>query len=602
MSSPAKRQPIATVLIALLVTACGSQPVPEPDPDTSAPVLTETPGTAPDGESEFSEPLNSVETLLESGQILPAASILRQMDRGKLTPDEQARHSLLWARLYYVEGDADSALASLDHERGAIDKMSPHRRRQFQEYYILLLTATGDTLTAALRANQWLANAEDAQHRAFLINTIWQKIQTSPVEQLQLESESAAANSHWRGWLELGLIAARVADSPDVQVAETQLWQQQYTGHPMAATLPGGLDLLAELASARPLRVALLLPLSSTLSNAAQAVLDGYLSMQYASVQNGWEPQQVLVLDTDEYPDINSAYRAAVDMGASLVIGPLTREALAQWTPPQTPGAIPMLALNWLESQAEESGHLYQLALAPEDEVRQLAQWAFDEGARSALLVRPAGSRGDAVAGAFEERWRQLQGELRSSAVYSSRSDYSSSIKTALNLSESEIRARKIRQLMGEEIEFSPRRRQDIDSVFLLSDQPAEARSIKPLIAFHYAADLPVYSTSQVFSGEPDPQKDRDLNGLRLLQMPWILQEDSLRQTLYNAGAKTSLAAMHALGADAFLLHWRLGQLNANPGNSVRGHTGLLSMDTRGRIHRQLLAATFEDGVPVPLR
>ena len=43
---------------------------------------------------------------------------------------------------------------------------------------------------------------------------------------------------------------------------------------------------------------------------------------------------------------------------------------------------------------------------------------------------------------------------------------------------------------MGTEVEFSPRRRQDIDSVFLLSGQPAEARSIKPLIAFHYAEDL----------------------------------------------------------------------------------------------------------------
>ena len=59
---------------------------------------------------------------------------------------------------------------------------------------------------------------------------------------------------------------------------------------------------------------------------------------------------------------------------------------------------------------------------------------------------------------------------------------------------------------------------------------------------------------------------------------------------------------MHALGADAFLLHWRLQQLAASPDNSIRGHTGVLSMDEQGRIHRQLVSAQFINGVPVPLQ
>jgi outer membrane PBP1 activator LpoA protein len=345
----------------------------------------------------------------------------------------------------------------------------------------------------------------------------------------------------------------------------------------------------------------LLLPLSNSLAGAGQAILDGFLAAQYQATDNGWESQQLLILDMDRYPDVNDAYRAAVERGAELVIGPLAREELDQWVPPLTADAVPLLALNWMEQQPADAEPIYQLALAPEDEARQIAELAFDEGARQALLIRPAGAWGDAVSGAFVERWLELRGELRSSAIYSDRNDYSSSIKTALNLGESEARAERIRQLMGSRVEFTPRRRQDIDSVFLLSGQPAEARSIKPLVAFHYAADLPVYSTSQVFSGQPNPQRDRDLNGVRLLQMPWLLEQGSLQQTINASGSNETLADMYAMGADAFLLHWRLGQLRASTSNSLRGHTGLLSMDERGRIHRQLLAATFSDGVPVPL-
>ncbi|MCZ6830402.1 MAG: penicillin-binding protein activator [Gammaproteobacteria bacterium] len=600
MSSPVTRHPATTFIIALLVTACGSQP--RPEATITVPVVEETPVAVPGSEGDYTALLDSIHSLLQERQLPPAASILREIQRDKLTLDEQARHSLLWAQLYYLRGDVTSALVSLSLEQLRLSDMSPESRWQVQRETLRMLSASGDTLAVARTANQWLAGSSEPGHRAFLIDRIWHQLQSSSLTQLRKESEKASADSHWRGWLDLSLIAARVAESPDIQVAEIQLWQERYSEHPLAGSLPGGLELLDELANTRPERVALLLPLSNALASAAQAVLDGYLAMQYDSAQRGWEPQQLLVLDTDRYADINTAYLAAVHMGTELVIGPLAKETLAQWAPLQAADSAPLLALNWLEQQPVDSSGLYQMALAPEDEARQIAQLAFDQGARQALLIRPAGTWGDTMSDAFEERWQQLQGELRSTAVYSGRSDYSSSIKAALNLVQSETRARKIRQLMGTEVEFSPRRRQDIDSVFLLSGQPAEARSIKPLIAFHYAEDLPVYSTSHVFSGQPSPQLDRDLNGVRLVQMPWLLQQTKLRQTIKASGATETLAAMYALGADAFLLHWRLGQLRASPNNSIRGHTGLLSMDERGRVHRQLLAATFSGGIPVPLR
>jgi outer membrane PBP1 activator LpoA protein len=152
---------------------------------------------------------------------------------------------------------------------------------------------------------------------------------------------------------------------------------------------------------------------------------------------------------------------------------------------------------------------------------------------------------------------------------------------------------------MAEPTEFSPRRRKDLDIIFLLSETPAGARSIKPLIAFHYAGDLPVYSTSQVFSGRRDPQRDRDLNGIQLVEMPWLLAPEGALQTeVEKGGGLDLLSDMHALGADAFMLNWRLAQLGEGPDSRVRGQTGLLSQDGSGRIHRELVPARFIGGVP----
>ena len=79
-----------------------------------------------------------------------------------------------------------------------------------------------------------------------------------------------------------------------------------------------------------------------------------------------------------------------------------------------------------------------------------------------------------------------------------------------------------------------------------------------------------MYSTSHIFSGRRDPQRDRDLDGIHLVEIPWLTGAGGQhagdgRRT--PASISWSPADLHALGADAFLLNWRLAQLreSANP-------------------------------------
>jgi uncharacterized protein len=130
-----------------------------------------------------------------------------------------------------------------------------------------------------------------------------------------------------------------------------------------------------------------------------------------------------------------------------------------------------------------------------------------------------------------------------------------------------------------------------------LSSNGAEARSIKPMLAFHYAGNLPVYALPTIYSGVPD-ERNQDLNGIHLVETPWLLGDSpGLRATLVATAADSgNYTQLNALGADAFLVQSNFIRLQSGADALFRGHTGLLSMDPNLRIIRELSAATFDGG------
>lgn len=617
-----------TACIACLVVACTTGPVSQGPGADSADIIESLP---PDtGEITIYTPrLDRAEELLARRQLLPAASILRELENGKLTAGERARSLAMETELEYLQGNTEKALARLEQTLPALGAISPNQRTVLEDWLLRLTLSEQGPLAAATLADRLLLATEDELRGAALVDFIWRNLQRVPAADLE-EQLLAPVSPHWSGWLELALLAADVMESPDMQVAQLELWQERHRSHRAAEVLPGGLEALLENRGRAPTRVALLLPLSGGPSAEGQALLQGYLAALYEGRRRGWPEQELMVMDSAAQPDFNAAYDIAVRAGAELVIGPLTREELLSWQP-RPDSEVPLMTLAWHPelpevvevavpdpAGGEQAGNdggeemltgvilvelppPVQLDLAPTDEARQLAQLAYDSGARNALVIKPAGEWGDSMADTLIQAWNAREGTIQAIATYSGQADYSSSLKAALKLNDSEERASKVRQLLGERTEFTPRRRKDIDIVFLLSNDPQDARSIKPLIAFHYAGDLPVYATSHVFSGKRDPQRDRDLNGIQLVEIPWVLTPEGELRGQLEDGREELLANLHALGADAFMLNWRLAQFRASPEARIRGNTGLLNMDKRGRIHRELMPARIRNGVPEPL-
>jgi outer membrane PBP1 activator LpoA protein len=597
MKISAQAKLLSALTLALLISACAEQrSVDQSRSKEPAPVATIAGPLQPQN-TEYSARLLEAESLLQRRQLLPAASILRELEGSKLNGDEWAQLLLMQTELLYLEGESRKALRNLQKQLARSPEITTERHWLIQQWQLRLLLAQQGPLAAARHAQSLLGHFEDATQQQTLIDFSWHNLHRCDVALLNKELASTRS-VEWRAWLQLALLAAQVMESPDVQVAELQLWQQSHPDHPLATALPGGLGSLSLLQQNMPQRIALVLPLSGDLEEAGRAILDGFLASQFQAQEQGWPRQQLIIMDSGSYEDINAAYNAAVDAGAELMIGPLAREELIAWQARESL-PIPLMTLNWFPPASNSASVSAQLALAPEDESRQVAQLAFEADARNALLIRPQGEWGDDMSEALFDRWSELEGTIYAVARYSGQQDYSNSLKEALNLAQSQQRANRIQQLMGKTVEFSPRRRRDLDAVFLLASKPEDARSIKPLIAFHYAGDLPVYANSQVYSGRVDPVSDRDLNGVRLVEIPWIMNPESpVAQRIAADGGDPELAALYALGADAFLLNWRIQQLRESPHNLVRGNTGLLSMDSESRLHRELIPARIRRGEP----
>ena len=309
------------------------------------------------------------------------------------------------------------------------------------------------------------------------------------------------------------------------------------------------------------------------------------------------------MIDTTGTRDITSLYLQAVELGVDMVIGPLLKESVRQLQGlEQLP--VPTLALNYGDDWRTNPGGFYQFGLAPEDEIRQAARMAWQAGHRNAAVLTPAGEDYRRIQDSFAETWQSFGGQVVSRASFNNASGYSDIIRQLMSIDASEARAQRLRDVLPRNsMEFIPRRRQDVDFIFMLAN-PAEGRQIKPTMAFHFVGDVPVYAMPAIYDGRRDATGNRDLNGITFVDAPWILGgNDPLRNSTSAVWPQAAgpVQRLRAMGIDSFRLHARISQLENFPGIRLQGATGVLSMRDDGSIMRELIGAQFVDDTVVVL-
>jgi outer membrane PBP1 activator LpoA protein len=428
---------------------------------------------------------------------------------------------------------------------------------------------------------------------------IWMALNRLTAADLQ-QLHTAPPPDPLSGWIELVELARLNRDGADALAAAILQWQLRYPGHPASEGFTGKLASGMRIAGQPPQQLALLLPLSGTLANAGAAIRDGLLAAYYNMPGDARRPS-IKIHDVGGNPEtIMDAYRQAVSEGAQFIIGPLRKEAVQLLALQQFP--IPVLALNRVGADTPINPLLFQFGLAPEDEAREVARRAWHDGHKRAIALVPAGIWGDRVYQAFLEEWQQLGGQLLDMEHYDPEEpDHGQQIRSVLNLDGSRQRHQRLVRLLGHDLAFEPRRRKDLDFIFLLAS-PGQGRLIRPQLEFYRAAKIPVYATSHVYTGHPDNALDSDMDGLLFCDIPWILDPGwGKLQTLAMSiwpDEIVNYSRFFALGFDALRVIPYLDRAGDDSRGTYVGATGKLTLDASQRIHRNLRWARFQNGLP----
>ncbi|HJP52578.1 MAG TPA: penicillin-binding protein activator [Pseudomonadales bacterium] len=499
------------------------------------------------------------------------------------------RYILLQAEIAIQQNDSQRALMWL-----ADNRLSATRLTQQDQIEVGQLRArayfAGRNYIASARERIFFDSLLTPSEREDNRQEIFRALLELPARSLASQAKKAIT-SELRGWLSLAAMTKQHQNDPLKQLRELNRWKKVWSSHPAAVNLPNSLQTLSKVVANQPKTIALLLPLHGNLGTIGRSIRDGILAARFKLESD----VNIYIYDTST-DHIQTLVNRAVGAGAEIIIGPLERSLVTELAQmDQLP--VPVLALNRAEKGITQPD-LYQFGLAPEDEMVQVADQVFKEGKRDAIAIYPDTDWGVRNYSAFRNRWVSLGGNIIDTAEYTQQRDYSDLIKSLLDVDQSEQRAADLRRITGQKFEFTPRRRQDIDFVFLLGNQ-SQARGINPTLAFFYAEDIPVYSTSHIYEFNDSRIESIDLNGIRFCDIPWKLTDTDIIQTDVQSAwsnSKTQLAPFYALGVDAFRLYPRLQQLKEVSDTRIFGATGVLRLNPDNVLVRKLMWAQFTDG------
>jgi outer membrane PBP1 activator LpoA protein len=504
---------------------------------------------------------------------------------------------LAQAEASVLENQGQKALGYLNILAKGLERSLHVRYYEIQARALELQQRYVEAAQSRIKLSALLSNQADQKaNRQYILQDLMQ----ASTDQL---IPPANADASWKGWLALAQLMQRT--HPQYRQQALEYWQSQYPNHPAAGDLglrvnglnqPDATTTPAEPPAGyqgfKP-HVALLLPMSGKLARHAKAVRDGFFATWYAE---GQDRVAVRVYDTDS-DNVVQLYNKALQSGANIVVGPLDKSRvteLAQAINAQAAAPVPTVTLNMVESNQlatlSNLPRFYQFSLAPEDEAREVAIWAWEDGHRTAATLVPQGEWGQRLQQAFITQWQNLGGQVVESQSYN-KNNIASPVRSIAS------------------------HRGYLNMVFVAA-YPNNARRIKPQFRFALAdprrgtlgPNIPLYATSHVYSGASAPNLDRDLNHVRFVEIPWRIKgmdEASMIASSMAGDLYPSLRSqwpnrysnrLLALGIDAFRLTQRLNQFV--PGRVLlNGETGRLSMSQQGTIHRNLHRAWFKNGL-----
>jgi outer membrane PBP1 activator LpoA protein len=350
-------------------------------------------------------------------------------------------------------------------------------------------------------------------------------------------------------------------ESAPVQTAPILLPGQEPTAGAAPAPRSGGAA-----------RIALLLPMnSSALGAAAESVRAGFM----ASVERDGAGTEVDLVPTGDSADDALAAWSRAAASHDVIVGPLARPAVTALVASGTVSRS-TVALNHPEPRGNLPRGLVVAGLSIEDEARQAAEWAAREHPHGRVLILAGNAAwAQRAAGAFEARWNKLGNTGQRSTLPSA---------------EGRVDPSAIAEL---------KTRLDIDPPDLLfaALDVVELRQVRA----QTGTTIPCYAGSAGNPGRTPGMAVPELNGLRVVDLPWLVRPDARAVMVYprplDGEQSLTMNRLYALGIDAFLV---ARELALRPGAPfvIDGVTGHLEVGGTGgmALQRREAMAIYRDG------
>ena len=536
--------------------------------------------------------LQAAEILVSQGDATGAARLVSDIDTRNLPPSLQFDIIRIQTQQALADNNPQQALSYLAY-MPSINSLPADDVLTSEQLYADAYMQSGNPFEAARVLIDSANSVQQPEQRQALHDQIWKALSQISNDDLRTALMQPNNNYIQQGWLELALASRSIADLK-TQTNNIENWLNLWEAHPAAQLMPHDLIAVKNAELIEAARIGILLPSSGPLASAAAAIQEGIMTAHYAAQGSGNAPQLEFI-DSSQLHSAEEIVQVANAKGLQLILGPLDKQQVTQLSLyPSLP--IPFLALNYIDQSA---ANLFQYGLSPEDEARDAATQAFNQGKRRALIFVTNSDWGARAEQAFSDTFTSLGGTVIARTSIDQNS-LNTNIASILKANESSERAKQLKRVTGLNFEFEERRRQDADCI-LLAVRPQEGRLIKPTLAFYYASNIPVYATSQIYSGSPNSIADTDLNGIMFGDIPWVLSPpSSYRTALEQAKSDTGtrFGRLYAMGIDAYLLHPYLQQLGGAQGARIDGETGQLSIDSNNKVQRHLQWAVFKNGVP----
>lgn len=584
--------------LCLLIASCAPVSQRQATPELPAATYLKLAQTA-DNPQKQSYLLSAADRFLQDRQLTEANRVLTGIDTTVLTPQLQIRYQLAQSKFYVLHHDAQQALNVLLKVRNNPD-LNDQQRLVTASLLAMVYQSQGKLLATLDQYNQMLSYTDDSATQQDILMQTWDYLQTQPYAKLQQYLNSDDLTPLMRGWITL----AETANTPSNAELSKKLqqWRQQFPAHPANALLPNTLN---QALPDNSKQVALMLPLSGPLGASGTAIKNGFFAAYYQDKKQNPNTANVTVIDTGS-GHIGELYQKAVQQGADMIIGPLTKTNVSQLTElNQLP--VRTLALNTLNTAVTDQPKLYQFGLTPLDEVQQVVNRAWQDNHTRAIVIAPNSEWGKTIASAFKNQWQQQGGSVVAELSFQQISGLSAQIRRLLNIDQAQSRYQRLKQTIRKQLRFIPYRRQDVD-MFFIAAQPNAARQIRPLLKYYYAGSVPVYAPSSIYAGTANTRLDRDLNGIFFCDMPWVIDPSqtlpantyTIRETVAKLWPKSfkQNTKLYALGVDAYHLVDALNKLTLLPKFGISGATGRLYLSNDQRIYRRLLWAQMRNSKP----